>query len=489
MARRTEQVTVTLAGAFDRQPPASAQVEESLVGALLLAPNRVAEVAETLTDRDFFNERLALIFRALLTCHERHSGGDLTLLNQVLRDMGAFEDEGLTPEYLAQLAASTPGPAGISHWVGVLAGLTSLRELAEAAGRAAYAAYGGNYHDSAEIVDRAQADINTIAVGRTKAQDVSMGVALEAELEAMRRREVFTGLPTGLIDFDAMIGGLAPGEYAILGARPSMGKTALALGIALHVAQHLAKGKEGGRVGFFSLEMMRAAIAQRTLSLLSGVSASAIRRRMFTEEQFVRCERALKQAGALPIDVDDTKGLTINALRARIRRMVREYGTRLVVVDYLQLLTAPGDNESRQVEVSTISRGLKSIAGECNIPLLVLCQLNRGVENRADNRPRMSDLRESGSIEQDADLVALLHREEYYHQNDESWRLANGDLIGAAEIIVAKQRNGPVDSVPVVWDHERMRFVSKAGGAFISKERADDAGKQADLYWPDKEKK
>jgi hypothetical protein len=273
-----------------------------------------------------------------------------------------------------------------------------------------------------------------------------------------------SGVATGYYDLDDKLRGLQPGELLVLAARPSMGKTALALNLAEQMAcGGISSGQTPTKrvhVGIFSLEMSKQALVQRMLSARSGVQGQLLRGGTRMGDKNLRdLMMAADELKAAPIYIDDSPDLTVLNLRARARRMVAQHGVKAIMIDYLQLMSAPGAaRESRQVEVSTISRGVKALARELKVPILCLSQLNRASESREGNRPRMSDLRESGSIEQDADVILLLHREEYYHVQDESWKQENPDKVGIAEIIIAKQRNGPTGVVKLYWDNNTTRF-------------------------------
>ncbi|MEC9372606.1 MAG: replicative DNA helicase, partial [Planctomycetota bacterium] len=287
-----------------------------------------------------------------------------------------------------------------------------------------------------------------------------------------------TGIATGYDRLDEMTSGLQPGEMIIVAARPSMGKTALALNLAEQIAtRHQPTvldptGRHGAGaapVAIFSLEMSRQSVAQRMMCATAGVDSHKVRTGRLGEEDYRRLLNACGALGEAALYIDDTPGMTILQLRARARRMVAQYGVKCLIIDYLQLLSSPGAaRESRQMEVSAISRNIKALARELKVPIVCLSQLNRSAEQREGHRPRMSDLRESGSIEQDADVIMLLHREEYYHQHDPDWVLENPDKEGLAELIIAKQRNGPTGVVDLVWDSRSTRFRSHAGRHFAA---------------------
>jgi len=293
-------------------------------------------------------------------------------------------------------------------------------------------------------------------------------------------RGLSTGVKTGFDQLDEMLGGLQPGEMIILAARPSMGKTSFVMNIAEQAALGTGipysitpqPGKQRTPVGFFSLEMSKSSVCQRLLSAWAKISSQDIRSGHLRRADYQTLLDAAKDLAEAPIYIDDTPGLSITALRARARRMVANHGVKMILIDYMQLLTSPAQaRESRQVEVSAISRGVKALARELNVPIIALSQLNRGAENREGNRPRMSDLRESGSLEQDADVVLLLHREEYYHKGEPAWDPnspefdeLNRDKINLAEVIIAKQRNGPTGAVKLTFVPSETRFKNRSEG-------------------------
>ncbi|QYU67436.1 replicative DNA helicase [Leptolyngbya sp. 15MV] len=360
-----------------------------------------------------------------------------------------------------------------------------LRRLIEAADRIIYDALNsGEYGIDAtrEIIDTAETLVFEIAQedqNKTDPQELATLVRQELErLESADGRGI-SGLPTGFHDLDKLLSGLQPGEMIVLAARPSMGKTALALNLAEQVARGGRTPEEAPRgspvaVGVFSLEMSKASLVQRLLSAFSQVDSQRIRTGQLSAQERATIRTCAEGLIETPVHIDDTPGLAVLQLRSRARRMVAQHGVGCIIIDYLQLLSAPGaGRESRQVEVSAISRGIKALARELNVPVVVLSQLNRASEQREGNRPRMSDLRESGSIEQDADVVLLLHREDYYHRGEPAWDPqspefdeANREKIGTAELIVAKQRNGPTGTVMLTWDSRTTRFRNHAGHGF-----------------------
>ena len=429
----------------------------SLLGSMILDPRVVGDVLTLIEASDaFYAEKHAVIFDAVRDVYDRTQSGDLVQIAETLKDRGQLEALG-GAEYMVRLAESVPSAANAVHYARIVRDKSRLRKLIDRAGQILYDAYTGSGEGTEgvqEVLEKAEMAVFEVARADATDDPQRLAELLQGELERLESVEGkgISGLKTGYDDLDEMLSGLHDGEMIIVAARPSMGKTALALNLAEQIAMGgRSPGSGAGRhraVGFFSLEMSKSAVVQRLLSAYSGIDSHRLRTGRFSKQEFQR--DILPACGALaeaPVYVDDTPGLTVLGLRARARRMVAQHDVEIIMVDYLQLLTSPSQaRESRQVEVSAISRGIKALARELSVPVVCLAQLNRGSEQREGNRPRMSDLRESGSIEQDADVVALLHREEYYHPNDE-WKAENSDKVGLAELIIAKQRNGPTGTV------------------------------------------
>ncbi len=460
----------------DKAPPHSLESEMALLGAMILDPQVITDVVMTLGTTGgpdmFYDPAHGAIYRALVDLFDRHDAGDLVQLVEVLRDREELKDVG-GPSYLEKLVSETPGSTGAVQWARVVSDKATLRRLIGAGAQIIWEAQHTGHadeHGLKEVLDRAEGLV--LEVGGEERQGSADRLADLLEQEYERALEIrgtgISGLMTGFGDLDDMLSGVQAGDMIIVAARPSMGKTALALNLAQQVALGGAAPGEHPQndpapVVVFSLEMSRNAVAQRMLSAQSGVSSHKVRTGQIDDMDVDKLLQACDVLGESPVFVDDTPSLTVTGMRTRARRLHKRHGIKMIVVDYLQLMTAPGaGRESRQVEVAAISRGIKALARELNVPIICLSQLNRGPESRSDNKPRMSDLRESGSIEQDADVVALLHREEYYHVGDDDWMLENEDKIGVAELIIAKQRNGPTGVVKLKWDASTTRFKNLA---------------------------
>lgn len=467
---------------FDRVPPHSLDAEQSLLGSLLLDPQAFGDVITLVHDGEqFYSQAHAAIFDAMRLLHDKTGVVDLLQLGELLRDKDVLSLSG-GEDYLVELAAAVPSSAGAVRYARIVNNKARLRKLIDAASEILYEAFHAQSvtdDETDNVIDAAEQRIFEIASQKEASGPAELKELIQKEfdrIEAMSDGGGVSGLLTGFDELDDLTTGLQQGELLILAARPSMGKTALALNLAEQVAF-------GGRtpwsprgvetkikpVGFFSLEMSREALAQRLLSARSGVSSERLRSGDVSKQDWERLNDAAAELYEAPIFIDDTPGLTVLQLRARARRMKDRYGIEVIFIDYLQLLTAPhAARESRQVEVSTISRQIKALARELKVPVVCLAQLNRGAEQRERNRPRMSDLRESGSIEQDADVVMLLHREAYYHRGDPEWEPKspefnpdNEEKLNLAELILAKQRNGPTGTVNLVWDEGVTRFKNR----------------------------
>ena len=444
------------ASPFDRALPAAADAERALLGCMLLDEAAVAEAITHLRGiggRAFFNQRHARLFDAI--CQLADAGGtvDAIVLKDHLRQTGVLDEVGGL-DFLGELVSTVATPQRVNHYARLVRDKYLLRQLIRAAHNVQDLAFNDD-RPVEEVFDEAERAMFAIAEQRVGDAASDLHTLVQQALEQLRKREggVTSGVPTGYFGLDELTCGLQPAELIIVAGRPSMGKTAFALNIAEHVAL-----TERRPVLFFSLEMSKQQLAQRILCSRARVDAHKLRRNMLGPADLRRLEAACDEAQSAPLYVDDTADLSILEMRARARLAYRRYKFHLVFVDYLQLMRGPR-SESRQVEVAEISRGLKALAKDLNVPVVALAQLNRGPEDRASNVPRMSDLRESGALEQDADVIMLLHREAYY-------RRQAGDLTAdddtSAEIIIAKQRNGPVDTVKLHFNKQWTRFDNAA---------------------------
>ncbi|MHC4975097.1 MAG: replicative DNA helicase [Planctomycetota bacterium] len=471
---------------FDRMPPQALEAEMSLLGSMILDHTTTGDVLQHIRSSDsFYSQQHGAIFDALVETYDVHHSGDLVQLLDALQNKGVLDDIG-GGDYLVQLAESVPTAVNAPHYARIVSEKHKLRRLIDAAGQIVYDAYHAGElgpEGAKETLDNAEKMIFDIAEEATGAEAATLQELLHQAIDSLIENDgkILSGLDTGYHKLNELTGGLQAGELIIVAARPSMGKTALALNLAEQIATIGHPNGGPAPVAVFSLEMSKQAVAQRLICATSGVDSHRLRRNTLNKDEHHRLQTACGDLSEVPLYIDDSPGLSVLQLRARARRMARQHDIKCIIVDYLQLLTAPGSaRESRQVEVSAISRGIKALARELNIPVVCLSQLNRGAEQREGHRPRMSDLRESGSIEQDADVIALLHREEYYHTSNPSWADENPDKVGLAELILAKQRNGPTGVVEMIWDSSTTRFKNYAGRVYTSSTMEPSSGATSD---------
>ncbi|MCH2145000.1 MAG: replicative DNA helicase [Phycisphaerales bacterium] len=464
MSDRTETTASTELGSrdltrlFEALPPHAPGAEMSLLGAMLWDHKVIPDVIGIVSSGgDLYRPAHGAIFDAMIDLYDKHGALDVEQLAQHLVDRDILEEVGGI-EYIAELAESVPSASNAPHYARLVREKATLRELIEAAGATLHEAH-TSPEEAQIILEEAEKRIFRIAQKREHSSAQQLGELLEEVMRTLEENEgrALTGLPSGFSDLDDLTNGLQPGELIILAARPSMGKTAVALNIIEHMAMN------GHPAAIFSLEMGRQQLVQRLICARGGIDSQRLRRNMLQKEDYRRIYAACDELNAAPLYIDDTPGLSLLQLRSKARRMKERFDIQAVVVDYLQLMHSGSRTESRQLEVAEMSRGVKAMARELGIPVICLSQLNRAAEQREGHRPRMSDLRESGSIEQDADVVMMLHREEYYHRDDPDWGIANPDKVGVGEIIIAKQRNGPTGTVHLTWDAASTRYRDSSG--------------------------
>lgn len=433
--------------------PEAPEAEVGLLGALLLDHRVLGDVVGILKGADdFVSVAHGEIYRTMVDLYDRDSGFDIIKLKQALSDRRLLDGIGGL-DYLLTLARATPSASFATEYARLVREKAIVRSLLEVASTIVVEAHSSGM-PARELLQAAEARIFAIAQQSEQVHVEDLKSLLDEALHQVEANEgrLVTGLGTGFLELDEYTSGLQPGELIVLAARPSMGKTAL----ALNLAENIAAGGHG--VAVFSLEMSRQQLVQRLLCARSGIDSHRFRRGMLRPEDYQRLLTACGELSTSRIFIDDTPGLTLLQLRSKGRRLKEREGIDFIVIDYLQLMSVGTRVESRQMEVSEISRGVKAMARELRVPVVCLSQLNRAAEQREGHRPRMSDLRESGSIEQDADVVMMLHREDYYHQNDPNWALQNPDKTGIAELILAKQRNGPTGVVRLQWNPATTRF-------------------------------
>ena len=417
-------------------PPNSVEAEQSLIGGLMLNKAAWDKVADVVTAEDFYRNDHRLIFTAIAQLVDEGNPCDVVTISEFL-DRRSELDKAGGLEYLAALANETPGAANARAYAKIVRERSMLRSLINAGNEIAGSAFGSDGRTATDLVDEAERLVFDIAErgARTGLGFRSLKEILPAAVDRIdllhQSDGDITGISTGYNEFDKLTAGLQGGELIIIAGRPSMGKTTLALNIAENAAI-------GGKVptAVFSMEMPSQQLAFRMISSLGRVDQTHLRTGRFPDEDWSRINTAVQLMSDAPLFIDDSAGLSPTEIRARARRLHREHGLGLIVIDYLQLMQVPGNKENRATEISEISRSLKALAKELNIPVIALSQLNRSVEQRTDKRPVMSDLRESGAIEQDADLIVFIYRDEVYNQDT--------PRKGIADISIAKQRNGPI---------------------------------------------
>jgi replicative DNA helicase len=434
----------------------SMEAEQSVLGAILLDNSVIDQVADVLTTDDYYVGAHRVIYQAILTLLDRGEPADPIVLRQYLERNDELTLVGGTG-YLVRLVDTVPATANVRAWARLVQEKAVLRDLARQAATIADRVY---QNDGAvdEILDDAEQRVFSVGENRAHRRSSyhdmkSILVPVFDRIDMLMERNIsITGVPTGFIDLDDKLAGLQPADLVIVAGRPSMGKTALALNFAANAALD-----HDIPVGIFSLEMSKEQLAMRLLSSVARIDAQALRTGKLGDHEYGKLTRAADQLSRAPIYIDDTSGLSITSLRAKARRLKREKKIEMIIVDYMQQMrgSSQSSNENRNQEISEISRELKAVGKELKLPVVAVSQLSRSPEGRTDKRPIMSDLRESGSIEQDADVVMLVYREEYYKRNDPT-------VAGKAEIIIAKQRNGPTGTVVLTFINQYTRFDNHA---------------------------
>jgi len=447
------------AGAADdilkRVPPQNIEAEQSVLGAILLDNDAINQAIEILTAEDFYRESHREIFRAMVALSERNQPVDAITLTDALRTGGVLEAVG-GAGYIAELAACVPTAANAGHYARIVREKALLRSLASIATEIASGAYDSPPNVD-EYLDESEHKIFEISERRIRQSFYSMPELTRESIKLLERlyerKELVTGVPTGFLDLDRLTAGLQPSDLIVIAARPSMGKTALALNIAAHAATE-CDPRLG--VALFSLEMSKEQLVLRMLCAEGRVDSSRARAGYLGERDFPKLAQAAARLSEAPIFIDDSSDTSPIVLKAKCRRLMRERNANLglIIVDYLQLMRSARPGESREKEIAEISRSLKALAKELKVPVVALSQLNRQVETRPDRRPLLADLRESGAIEQDADVIAFIYRDEMYHRDSKE--------PGVAEIIIAKQRNGPTGTAKLTYLTQFTRFENYA---------------------------
>lgn len=442
----------------ERVPPQNIEAEQAVLGAMMIDNEAIAKVSEILTESDFYREAHKVIYAAMLELYSKNEAVDMVTLTEKLKRDNKLENaEGLP--YIMSLPTVVPTAANVKYYADIVSEKSVLRQMVRTGTEIATMGY--EAADEVNVLlDSAEAKVLSIANKQKQAEFVPISDVLNETIvninKLMENAGGLTGLPTGFIDLDKLTSGLQPSDFIILAARPSMGKTALALNIVQNVAlrAHQKVGGDIRSVAFFSLEMSKEQLVSRMICSEALIDSQLLKVGQLSENDWNKLWAACDKMAQAKIFIDDTPGITAMEMRSRARRLKAEKGLDLIVVDYLQLMQGSGKKNTsgdRQQEVSEISRSLKALARELNVPVIALSQLSRGVEARQIKRPMLSDLRESGSLEQDADIVAFLYREDYYNPDTENKH---------TELIIAKHRNGPVDTVYLFFHKNFTRFES-----------------------------
>ncbi|NDL66690.1 replicative DNA helicase [Clostridiales bacterium F-3ap] len=430
-----------------RVPPHSLEAEQSVIGSMIMDREAIAIALEHLEPGDFYQPDLQVVFERITDLYNSNKPVDLVTLKAVLEDHGVLEQLGGI-EYLSKLAMAVPTSAHIKNYATIVKEKAVFRKLIRTGQDIAAEGYDGR-NKLEDILNSAEERIFNIIQNRKTEEFASVKQLINPTLDkivaAHKSTGNITGISSGFLDLDYKTAGLQPADLVLIAARPSMGKTAFALNVAQHAAI-----KEGKSTAIFSLEMSKEQLVNRMICSEAMVDAQKVRTGNLEDEEWTKLLRGAAILGESPIFIDDTPGITVGEMKAKCRKLKLEKGLDLVLIDYLQLMSGSGRSDSRQQEISEISRSLKSLAREVGAPVIALSQLSRACEARADHRPMLSDLRESGAIEQDADVVMFLYRDEYYNPDT--------DAKNQAELIIAKQRNGPTGTVDLVWMGQFTKF-------------------------------
>jgi replicative DNA helicase len=446
--------TVT-ALAAERTLPHNLEAERSVLGAILVHNDAFNSAAQIITEKDFFRDAHRRIFDKMIALNERGAAIDFVTLKEALTRAGELDDVG-GPAYVAALADGVPRATNVEYYARIVKEKSTLRSLIFAANRILTTAYEAE-QESDLILDEAESSIFSVADERLKGGFVPMRDLVKESFpkieQLFEQKRLVTGTPTGFFDLDEMTRGFQPGDLIIIAARPSMGKTSLVLNISQHVAM-----QPDMTVGFFSLEMSKESLFIRLLTSEAQIDSHRLMSGAIGQKDYGRISHALESLSAMQLFIDDSANIGVMEMRAKARRLQAEHGLSLLVVDYIQLMSGRGRFENRTLELAAISRSIKGLAKELGVPIVVLSQLSRAPEARSDHRPQLSDLRESGALEQDADLVVLIYREDVYNKDP------NSEHAGIAELILAKQRNGPTGIVKLAFLKEQTRFANLAQG-------------------------
>jgi replicative DNA helicase len=443
----------TAVATAERTLPHNLEAERSVLGAILVHNDAFNLAAQVIEPADFYRDAHRRIFDKMISLNERNHAIDFITLKEELARAGELDEVG-GPAYVASLADGVPRATNVEYYARIVKEKATLRNLIYAANKILTNAYEAD-QESDLILDEAESAIFSVADDRLKAGFVPMRDLVKESFpkieQIFEQKRLITGVPTGFVDLDEMTRGLQGGDLIIIAARPSMGKTSLVLNISQYVAT-----QPNLTVGFFSLEMSKESLFIRLLTSEAQIDSHRLMSGAIGQKDYGRISHALETLSAMRLYIDDSSNISVLEMRAKCRRLLAEHGLNLVVIDYIQLMSGRGRFENRTLELASISRSLKGLAKELSVPIIVLSQLSRGPESRSDHRPQLSDLRESGALEQDADVVGLIYRDDVYNKDP------NNPDAGIAELIIAKQRNGPTGTVRLAFLREQTRFANLA---------------------------
>ena len=429
--------------------PHSPEAEQSVIGSMIMSRDAIVEASEIITGADFYQQQYGIVFEAMIELHDEGKAVDLITLQERLKEKD-LPPEISSMEFVRDLLSAVPTSANVKYYAEIVAEKSMLRKLIKTTEEITNACYLGK-EKTQDILEVTEKKIFDLVQKRGSEEFVPIRQvvlnAIEKIEKASRSQGSVTGIPTGFIDLDYKMSGFQPSDLILVAARPSMGKTAFVLNIAQYMAFH-----NDVTAAIFSLEMSKEQLVNRLLALESKVDSQNIRTGNLEDEEWAKLIEGANIIGKSNLIIDDKPGISISELRSKCRKYKMEHNLGVIFIDYLQLMTGSGRSESRQQEISEISRSLKALARELNVPVVALSQLSRAVEQRPDHRPMLSDLRESGAIEQDADVVMFIYRDDYYNKDSENKNIA--------EIIIAKQRNGPIGTVNLVWLPNYTKFVN-----------------------------
>ncbi len=442
-----------------RQMPSSIEAEQSVIGSMIVERDVIVECSEILTKDDFYYQQFGILFEAIVELYNAGEPVDDVTLQNKLREKGV-PPEYASQEFIRKLVVDVPISVNAKSYANIVKDKAVLRNIIKVNQNIENMCFAGT-DDVDTILNQTEKDIFSLVQNRGETDYVPIKqVVMNAIAKidaASKQKGAVTGIPTGFIDLDRQTAGLQPSDLILIAARPSMGKTAFVLNLAQHITlrEHLC-------AAIFSLEMSKEQLVNRLFALESRVDAQKLRTGDLQEADWENLIEGAGKIGESKLIIDDTPGISISQLRSKCRKYKMEFGLSIIIIDYLQLMSGTGKSESRQQEISDISRSLKALARELNVPVIALSQLSRAVEQRPDHRPMLSDLRESGAIEQDADVVMFIYRDDYYNHDTE--------LKNVSEIIVAKQRNGPIGTIELTWLPEYTRFANRERSQYSNHE-------------------